>query len=88
MAIELGLSVCTADAEVAPDVVIELPASTESGRIADSRDRSARSLIFLIWLLGEGDRSRFRLLRILCSDKGDIEVGSLAMACWPRRPAV
>ena len=38
-------------------------------------------------LLGVGDAVRFGLMRILCSNKGETEVGSLAMACRPEWPA-
>lgn len=37
---------------------------------------------------GDVDDLRLELLRILCSDKGEIGEGSLAMACRPEWPAV
>ena len=38
-------------------------------------------------VLGVGDAVRLGLMRILCSNKGETEVGSLAMACRPEWPA-
>lgn len=38
-------------------------------------------------VLGDGDAMRVGLMRILCSNKGETEVGSLAMACRPEWPA-
>lgn len=45
-------------------------------------------LLELELLTGDVDDLRLELLRILCSDKGKVDEGSLAMTCRPEWPAV
>jgi hypothetical protein len=50
--------------------------------------RFVELLVELGLATGDVDDLRLKVLRILCSDKGEIDEGSLAMACRPKWPAV